>query len=159
MREVSDYKELLRILNKHKVRYLVIGAYAVIYYTEPRYTKDLDIWVDPEGRNAQKIYEALKEFGAPLTNITPADFTKKKTIYQIGVAPVRVDILMGLPGLEFGRAWDHRVRTLYDEVRISIIGLKELIKSKKKAERPSDMIDITQLQYRVKLQRKNTRRL
>lgn len=159
MREVSDYKELLRILNKHKVRYLVIGAYAVIYYTEPRYTKDLDIWVDPEEQNAQKTYEALKEFGAPLTNIAPADFTKKKTIYQIGVAPVRVDILMGLPGLGFSRAWDHRVMTVYDEVRVSIIGLEELIKSKKKAGRPSDMIDITQLQYRVKLQIKNTRRL
>ena len=119
----------------------------------------MDIWVDPEEQNAQKTYEALKEFGAPLINITPADFTKKKTIYQIGVAPVRVDILMGLPGLEFSRAWDHRVMTVYDEVRVNIIGLKELIKSKKKAARPWDMIDITQLQYRVKLQRRNTRHL
>jgi len=89
----SDYKELLKILNRHRVRYLIVGAYAVIHYTEPRYTKDLDIWVEPEIKNAKRVYEALKEFGAPLKDISVADFANKNLVYQIGVEPVRVDII------------------------------------------------------------------
>ncbi|MCM8801365.1 MAG: hypothetical protein NC912_05100 [Candidatus Omnitrophica bacterium] len=92
----SDYKELLRLLNRHKVRYLIVGAYAVIYYTEPRYTKDIDIWVEPDIKNAKKVYQVLKRFGAPLKGINVEDFTKRNLVYQIGVAPVRVDIMMVL---------------------------------------------------------------
>ena len=91
-----DYKDLFRLLNKRKVRYIVAGAYAVIYYTEPRFTKDLDIWVEPVMQNAQRLYEALKEFGAPLIDMHPKDFTDENKIYQIGIAPIRVDIMMGL---------------------------------------------------------------
>ncbi len=109
----SDYRELFSILNIHKVKYMVIGAYAVSYYTEPRFTKDLDIWIKPELKNADKLYNALKKFGAPLKDICPKDFIDENMVYQIGVAPIRVDIMMGLPGLKFDLAWKKRIRTKY----------------------------------------------
>jgi hypothetical protein len=150
----SDYKDLLRILNKHRVKYLVVGAYAVIYYSEPRYTKDLDIWIEPENENAKRIYEALKEFGAPLENITPRDFANKNLVYQIGVAPVRVDIIMGIPGIEFVHAWKHKSVAKFDSIKVNIMGINELIDSKKKARRDMDSIDIESLQCRLRLRKK-----
>lgn len=148
-----DYRDLLKILNRHKVRYLIVGAYAVTYYSEPRYTKDLDIWIEPEERNAKKAYQALKEFGSPLKNITLKDFTNKKLIYQIGVEPVRVDILMGLQNMTFDFAWKQRCTTTFDKIKVNIIGIKELIKLKKKTKRPLDKIDIESLRYRLKTKR------
>lgn len=148
MRIPSDYRDLLKILNKHKVKYLIVGAYAVTYYTEPRYTKDLDIWIKPDEKNAEKVYRALKEFGAPLKNITIKDFTNKKLVYQIGVEPVRVDILMGVKGLRFDSAWKHRGTTTFEGIRVHIIGIKELIKSKEKTKRPMDKVDVKSLYQR-----------
>ena len=146
----SDYKELLSILNKHKVKYLIVGAYAVIHYTEPRYTKDLDIWIESETENAKRAYAALKEFGAPLKNISPEDFTNKNLVYQIGVEPVRVDIIMGIPGIEFIRAWKYRKVAVFDNIRVNIIGINQLIMSKKKARRDMDLIDLKSLQFRLR---------
>jgi predicted nucleotidyltransferase len=148
----SDYKELLKTLNKRKVRYLVVGAYAVIYYTEPRYTKDLDIWVEPEKGNAQKVYNVLKEFGAPLRNILPRDFTNKYMVYQIGVAPVRVDILMGLGDIPFVQAWKNRKIANFEGIKINIIGLNELITAKAKVRRRADKADIDNLRMKLKKQ-------
>ena len=146
----SDYKELLKILNKHKVRYLVVGAYAVIYYTEPRYTKDLDIWVEPGEENAQKVYNVLKEFGAPLRDILSQDFTNKYMVYQIGVAPVRVDILMGLGDIPFVQAWKNRKTANFEGVKVNIIGIHELIIAKAKARRRVDKTDIDNLRMKFK---------
>src|SRR5258708_39449313 len=96
----SDFKELLSLLNAAQVRYLVVGGYAVIEHTEPRYTKDLDIWVSPDRGKAEGVYAALKDFGAPLANITVDDFTNPALVYHMGRPPVRIAILMGLKGLE-----------------------------------------------------------
>ena len=96
----SDFKDLLNIFNAYHVRYLIIGGYAVMKYTEPRYTKDLDIWVNPSIENAGKVYIALKNFGAPLNNISLDDFTDPDLIYQIGIAPNRSDMLMGIAGMD-----------------------------------------------------------
>ena len=146
----SDYGDLFRILNRHRVKYLVVGAYAVVYYTEPRFTKDLNIWVDTDAKNADKVYKALKEFGAPLKNIFPEEFADKNVIYQIGVAPIRVDIIMDLPGIKFDLAWKNRSRTKYGAIPINVIGMKELIKSKKKARRTQDRLDLEKLLARIK---------
>ncbi|MCM8779049.1 MAG: nucleotidyltransferase [Candidatus Omnitrophica bacterium] len=143
----SDYRELLKTLNRHRVRYLVVGAYAVIYYTEPRYTKDLDIWIEPKRENAQKVYKALKEFGAPLKGIRVDDFTNRKLVYQIGVEPVRVDIIMGIPNLKFDLAWKQRTIAIFEGVKINILGIKELIKSKKTTKRKTDLSDVESLNY------------
>ena len=146
----SDYRDLFRILNKHRVKYLIVGAYAVVYYTEPRFTKDLDIWIKGDDKNANKVYGALKEFGAPLKNISPQDFTNEDMIYQIGTAPIRVDIIMGLPGLKFDLAWGNRTRSKYGHTPISIIGIKALVKSKKKTRRAQDRLDLEKLLARIK---------
>lgn len=144
----SDYKDLLKILNKHRVKYLLVGAYAVIYYSEPRYTKDIDIWIEPEIKNAQKAYNALKEFGAPLTDITVDNFINKNLVYQMGIAPVRADIIMGIGGIDFNNAWKNREVAVFEGVKVNIIGKKELIESKKKANRESDRGDLRRIAER-----------
>lgn len=151
MRVPSDYKELLSALNKNKVRYLVIGAYAVTYYAEPRYTKDIDIWVGPDTQNAQRVYAALKEFGAPLKGITVKDFSNPKMVYQIGVAPVRADIMMGVSGVKFKTAWQHKKNVPFNGIKINIIGIKELIRIKEKTGRPLDAADAESLKVRLKV--------
>jgi len=115
-----DYKDLFRTLNRHKVKYLVIGAYAVAFYAEPRYTKDLDIWVSNDTTNTKSLYKALIDFGAPLKNVVAEDFANKKMIYQIGVAPVRIDILMSASGIKFENAWKSRKRTNYGGISMAI---------------------------------------
>jgi len=147
--EVSrDYKDLFKILNRYRVAYIVVGAYAVAYYTEPRFTKDLDIWVNPTASNGQRVYNALKGFGAPLKGMKPDDFTKKEMIYQIGVVPIRVDIMMDLAGIDFGAAWKNRRRSWYGGARINILGLNELKISKKRFGRKEDIFDLERLKTR-----------
>ncbi|MEK7288221.1 MAG: hypothetical protein AAB091_06655 [Elusimicrobiota bacterium] len=141
----SDYEDLFKILNACKIRYLIAGAYAVIYYTEPRFTKDLDIWIIPGLNQAEKVYAALKKFGAPLRNIQAKDFANKKWIYQIGVAPVRIDIMMDVPGAPFERAWKNRKKVRYGKTPVGILGLRDLIQAKKKSARPQDLLDLEQL--------------
>lgn len=149
----SDYKGLLRALNAHKVRYLIVGAYAVVYYTEPRYTKDLDIWVEPQEENAQKVYEALKKFGAPLKGISIEDFLNKNLVYQIGVEPVRIDIIMGLSNIDFSFVWKHRKVVDFEGLKINIIGVNELIQTKKDSKRDTDKRDIEALKTKLRLWR------
>lgn len=146
----SDYKDLLKLLNRHKARYLIVGAYAVIYYTEPRYSKDIDIWVEPKEENAKKVFAALKEFGAPLRGMREDDFTKKTQVYQMGVAPVRVDIIMGVGDLDFATAWKHKVKASLENIKVYIIGREQLIQIKEKASRPSDLLDIEVLKKKEK---------
>jgi len=150
----SDYKDLLRILNKHKVKYLIVGAYAVIYYTEPRYTKDIDIWVEPGEKNAGRVYKALKEFGAPLKGITIGNFTDKNSVYQIGVEPVRADIIMGLSNIGFNSAWKQKVVTDFGGVKVNIIGRNELIRTKRMTGRTADKLDVESLSFKPQKKRK-----
>jgi len=137
-----DYKELFRIFNKYRVKYLIVGAYAVIFYGVPRFTKDVDIWVKPESKNALKVHAALKEFGAPLKGISPETFTRKNLFYQIGVAPVRIDIMMDLAGMAFDFAWKRRKKSHYAGVSINIIGKNELKRSKIRSKRAQDLLDL-----------------
>lgn len=150
----SDYKELLEALNKHKVKYLIVGAYAVIYYTEPRYTKDIDLWIKPEIENAQKIFEALKEFGAPLKDIRVEDFINKNLVYQIGIEPIRVDIIVGISALDFDYAWKKRKLVDFEGIKVNMIGIKELIKTKR-TTRDTDRRDIEILKLKMKLLRRS----
>ncbi len=142
-----DFRDLFRLLNKHRVKYLVVGAHAVVYYTEPRFTKDLDILIKSDLQNAERVYQALREFGAPLKGMAVKDLTDRKMVYQIGVAPVRVDIIMGLPGMDFDSIWKNRVRSKYGDVPISILGKNDLMHAKKRAGRPQDKIDLEKLQH------------
>ena len=140
-----DYEELFKILNAHKIKYLVVGAHAVIFYTEPRFTKDLDLWIPYDLNQPEKVHEALKKFGAPLRQISPQDFSDKKMILQIGVAPIRVDILMDVEGVSSQEAWKNRVKSHYGRARIWLLEKKDLIETKKKAGRPQDQLDLKKL--------------
>ncbi len=141
-----DFKDLFNIFNEEQVEYLLAGAHAVIFFSEPRYTKDLDIWVNPTAENAKRVFAALTRFGAPLKNISVTDFCDKEMIYQIGVEPNRIDILMGIAGVEFGPAWVDRVESTYDGIPIHVMGKESLQKAKKASGRPQDLLDLEKLQ-------------
>lgn len=140
-----DYEDLFKILNTHGIKYLVVGAHAVIHYTEPRYTKDIDVWIIPEMNSPHKIFSALKDFGAPLIDMIPKDFENKSMILQIGVAPIRIDILLHVPGVTFQTAWKNRKKTKYGKTPIHILSLEDVTKTKKKAARPQDLLDLQKL--------------
>ena len=147
----QDYKDLFRILNEENVEYMVVGAHAVIFYTEPRYTKDLDVWINPSTENALKVYHALRKFGAPLQDISVDDFTKHDLVYQIGIAPVRIDVLMGIKGLGFAEAWKNKIESTYSGEKIFIIGKADLIRSKKATGRAQDLLDVEKLEKQKKV--------
>lgn len=132
MEESPHYRELLRTLNEHEVEYLIVGGYAVMKYTEPRYTKDLDVWVRNSLQNSARVYRALAAFGAPLKHdgLTPETFTKDRVVYQIGVAPVRIDISTHIDGVEFDAAWGSRVEGTFFGVPVHFISLNDLIANK-----------------------------
>ena len=141
----SDFSDLLRLFNAGRVRYLVIGGFAVIQYAEPRFTADLDLWIGTELRNASAVYEALREFGAPLSGLTAGDFAEEGYFYQMGVPPVRVDVLMGIPGIGFEDAWARRVEVDFDGLLVPFISRDDLITAKRASGRPQDMIDVQSL--------------
>ena len=141
----SDFSDLLRLFNANQVKYLVIGGYALIQYAEPRYTKDLDLWINADASNAQAVYRALQEFGAPLTDLTAADFAQEGYFYQMGVPPVRVDILMGIPGAIFAEAWPRRMEVDFDGLVVPFIARQDLIAAKRAAGRPQDLLDVASL--------------
>ena len=146
MKVISDYEDLFKILNTEKIKYLIVGAYAVMYYSEPRYTKDIDVWIIPELNAVNNIYKALRSFGAPLKGLQPEDFNDKDMILQIGVAPVRIDILLSTPGISSPEAWKNKKQIRYGKTPVNTLGKKDLIKAKKKAGRPQDKIDLEKLE-------------
>lgn len=118
----------------------------------PRYAKDLDIWINNSPENAERVYHALKEFGAPLTNITVEDFTIPTHVFQIGVEPSRIDILMALKELNFVESWSRRATTKISEIEIHFISIDDLIFNKKLAARPQDLRDAEMLELKKKEQ-------
>ena len=140
-----DFKELLSLLEKYKVRYLVVGGYAIMKYTEPRFTKDLDLWISTDKENSKAVYTALKEFGAPLKGLVPADFTQEGYFYQMGNPPFRLDVMMSIPGVTFETAWANREKVQVEGLDIPFISKADLIKSKQASGRPQDLIHAKEL--------------
>jgi hypothetical protein len=140
-----DFKELLKIFEKHKIRYLIVGGYAVMKYSEPRFTKDLDVFIATDQENAKSVYSALKEFGAPLENLGSDDFAHEGYLYQMGIPPLRVDIMMSIPGIEFDVAWKNREVVELDDLKLFFISRSDLIRAKEASGRPQDKIDIEKL--------------
>jgi hypothetical protein len=124
---------------------LVVGGYAVIEHTEPRYTKDLDIWVSPDRENAERVHAALKKFGAPLTDISVDDFTNPEIVYHMGRPPARVDVLMGLKGLDFEASWNGRIVSAYGDVPTQFLSSDDLIVNKRLVGRLQDLMDVESL--------------
>lgn len=145
----SDFSDLLNRFNANNVRYLIIGGYAVIQYAEPRYTKDLNIWISVDKENAAAVYKSLKEFGAPLAGMSEADFSEEGYFYQMGRPPMRVDILMGIPGLEFEQAWQRHIEVDFEGLIVRFISREDLIAAKKASGRPQDVIDADLLSQKL----------
>lgn len=137
MNVVPDFEDLLDVLGRHRVRYLIIGGLAFIYHAKPRYTKDIDIWVDPSPRNIDRANRALTEFGSPAL----LDKGDPEQILQIGVAPNRADLLQSAPGLSFAKAWPGRIQGRYGRAPALWIGLDSLLAIKESIPVPRHQED------------------
>jgi hypothetical protein len=146
----SDFKDLLSALNAFRVEYLVIGGFAYSFHAEPRYTKDLDVWIRADSDNASRVFKALKLFGAPLLEMSADDFAHEGFFYQIGVPPIRVDVLMSVSGVSFADAWNRRVAADMDGIPTNILSRDDLIASKLAAGRPQDLVDVKVLRHKLK---------
>jgi hypothetical protein len=137
---------LLQLLNEFEVEYLIVGGFAVMKYGEPRYTKVLDVWVHNSPQNSTRVVGALKTFGAPFEHggITAETFSEKQVVYQIGIAPVRIDILTGITGVEFPDARGKRVASTFFGVLVNFISLDDLVTNKQALGRSSDLKDLKQ---------------
>jgi len=141
----EDYKEMLSILSEEKVRYLVIGAFALSTYGYPRATGDIDIWIDADEENSGRIFKSLIRFGAPMGHITQDDFKTKGIIFQIGVAPRRIDITTIIDGVDFDNAYPKRKEVNIDNILIPVISLDDLILNKQSTGRDKDLLDVKML--------------
>ena len=140
-----DYRDILSAFSDENVEYLVVGAYAVAAHGLPRATGDIDLFVRPTPVNAQRVWNALLRFGAPLERIEVADFAREGTILQVGVVPRRIDIITAIEAVSFDEAWRGRVELELDGMRLPVIGLQELVKNKRAVGRPQDKADAERL--------------
>jgi hypothetical protein len=145
MQVLRDFEELLALLNGQKVKYVIVGGYAVAFHGAPRYTGDIDILVEPDKKNAARILKALKDFGFTGLKLTESDFEKPDIVIQFGVAPVRVDIITSISGVTWEKAFGGRKKGKYGDVRVSYLGRKELVQNKKATGRAKDFADIEAL--------------
>ena len=141
-----DFSDLFSELSAADAEFLVIGAHAVMFYAAPRYTKDLDIWVRPTRDNAERVYRALAAFGAPLDELTVEDLEVEGTIFQVGMAPNRIDVVTSITGVDFASAWGRRVATTYNQVPIHLLSIDDLMTNKRAVGRPQDLIDLEHLE-------------
>jgi hypothetical protein len=141
-----DFKDLFVALFDQHAEFIVVGAHAVMIFTEPRYTKDLDVWVRPNGENAARVYKALQVFGAPMSDLTEADLATPGVVFQIGIAPNRIDVITQIDGVAFDDAWPRRLSSTYDGTPIAILSLLDLITNKRAAGRKQDLLDLERLE-------------
>ena len=146
----DDYKEMLQLLSDAGVEFLVVGAFALAAHGYPRTTGDIDIFINPTPDNARKVYAALQKFGAPLVDLDETDLTKENLIYQIGVAPRRIDILTSISGVTFAEAAADQVRMAVDGQIIPLISPRKLIQNKTAVGRPKDLEDAAKLKNVLK---------
>ncbi|MEM1210825.1 MAG: nucleotidyltransferase [Planctomycetota bacterium] len=145
----QDFRDMLSSLNNAGVEYLVVGAFAVGLHGLARATKDIDLWVRPTAENAERVWQALVDFGAPLNAVNQDDFKLPDTVFQIGVAPVRIDLLSSVEGLEFDQAWEGRIQTRLLGEPVSVLNREDLLTSKRAAGRDRDLIDADRLENEV----------
>lgn len=138
----KDFEELLQLFNKHRVKYCIVGAYAVAFHAVPRYTKDIDLLVEPNEVNGSRIVAALADFGFGQLDISPADFAVPGRFIQLGYEPVRIDLSTSISGVTFSQVWKNRVRSTIGTQKVQYIGLKELIRNKKASGRKQDLADL-----------------
>lgn len=143
----EDFRDFLVLLADGGVDFVIVGAYALAFHGAPRASGDIDLFVRPTPANAQRVFDALAGFGAPLeaAGVTAADFTQPGAVYQIGLPPRRIDVLTAISGLTFDEAWASRITAEIDGRTVSFIGREALLKNKEASGRPKDVADVARL--------------
>ena len=142
----SDYKDMLQVLLDQEVKFLLVGAYAMGAHGYPRATGDIDIWVGPSAENSRKVYRSLAAFGAPLHEVDEGTFVEPGVVFQIGVAPRRIDIITAISGIAFDRAYERRQTVDVEGLPISVLSYSDLIKNKRATGREKDRLDADRLE-------------
>jgi predicted nucleotidyltransferase len=140
-----DFRELLALFNEHKVDYIIVGAYALAFYGAPRYTGDIDILVKPDAVNARRVITALEKFGFGAVGLTATDFTSPDKVIQLGMPPVRVDILTSITRVTWEEVFLGRVEGKYGGIPVAYIGREQFISNKKALGRKKDLADLEAL--------------
>jgi hypothetical protein len=141
MRIEKDFKEFLGSLASKKARFLIVGGFAYAIYAEPRYTKDLDLFIEQSEENADKVLAAIRDFLGETLGLTRNDLLKPKTFVQLGYPPLRIDLTTHCEGLVFAEAWPRRVSGRYSDIEVFFISLDDLIKNKIATGREQDLVD------------------
>ena len=142
----EDYRDMLRALSDEKVRFLLVGAYAMALHGYPRATMDIDIWVMPSPQNADAVLRALVRFGASLHSLTREDLQTDGIVFQIGVAPRRIDIITTASGLEFEEAYSRSLSVNIDGIEVHVPSISDLILNKRASGRIKDLADAEALE-------------
>lgn len=148
-----DFKDLLSEFNAHGVEYLVVGAFALAAHGRIRATGDLDVWVKPTKANAKRVLHALTAFGAPTAKLRDDDLATHGTVFQIGIAPLRIDVLTGIDAVEFDDAWRGRVAARFAGIEVPVLSAAHLIRNKRAVGRTQDRADVEWLEKRRKRRR------
>jgi len=141
-----DFRDLFAALNAAGAEYLLVGGYALAVHAAPRFTKDLDVWVNPTPENAARVHEALHRFGAPLGELRVEDLSTSGIVFQLGVPPNRIDVLTAIDGVSFPDAWLERLETTYGGQHVSVISRRHLAVNKRATGRPQDLLDAEALE-------------
>ena len=141
----KDFKDLLALFNAHKVEYLIVGGYALAFHGAPRFTGDIDVFVEPTIQNAGRVLKALTEFGFGNLNLTVEDFSSPDKVVQLGVPPVRVDLVTAITGVSWKKAFDGRVPGTYGDIPVYFIGRSEFVENKRAVGRKKDLADLEAL--------------
>lgn len=141
----KDFREFIELLNLNKVKYLILGGYAIAFHGHPRYTKDLDVWLEMSEENASNVLKALEDFGFGDLEISKEDFLQKGMVVQLGYPPNRIDLINSPDGVDFDECYDAKIEIEIDEVKISVIDLENLKKNKKASGRLQDLADLEKL--------------
>lgn len=144
--QAEDFRDILSALQNANVEFLVVGGFAMGAHGCSRMTKDIDLWIACDSANAQRVYQALRDFGAPLSGMTPDDFTEQDVVYQVGVAPIRVDILTSVESLTFPEAYANKVEHMLFGVGVYVLSREDLIANKRSVGRTQDLADVERLE-------------
>lgn len=140
-----DFEELFVLFNKHRVKYIIVGAYALAFHGAPRTTGDIDVFVQPTAENARRVISALKDFGFGPLNLTESDFAKPKWVVQLGIPPVRIDLVTSITAVTWRKAYSGKVRGAYGKARVHYLGKPEYLINKRAVARKKDLADIEAL--------------
>ncbi|MBL7946799.1 MAG: hypothetical protein JNN32_12110 [Flavobacteriales bacterium] len=142
----KDFNEFVALLKRHEAEYMIVGGYAVGVHGYPRYTGDLDIWLNPTEANAERVLRAITDFGFGSFNLTVADLTKEGNVIQFGQPPLRIDLLTAIDGVTFDACYANRKEVTFDGLAMNFIGYHDLVTNKKATGRHRDLDDVENMQ-------------